>query len=58
MGKIKIGLMWSIYGDTMKRVNFEGILSWENLSEKVLLCKGRTSKVADAKIEGIRKLED
>lgn len=42
----------------MKRVNFEGILSWENLSEKVLLCKGGTSKVADAKIEGIRKLED
>ena len=39
--------------DTMKSVNFEAIPSWENLNEEVLLCKGGTLKVAEAKLKGL-----
>ena len=35
--------------DTTK--NFEAIPGWENLSEEVLLCKGGTFEVADAKLK-------
>ena len=37
--------------DTMKSVNFEAIPGWENLNEEVLLCKGGTFKVAEAKLK-------
>ena len=37
--------------DTMKSVNFEAIPGWENLNEEVLLCKGETFEVAEAKLK-------
>ena len=37
--------------NTMKSVNFEVIPGWENLNEEVLLCKGGTFKVAEAKLK-------
>ena len=43
-----------LYDDTMKSVNFEAIPGWENLSEKVLVCKGRTFEVAEAKLKELQ----
>ena len=40
--------------DTMKSVNFEAIPSWENLNEEVLLCKGGSFKVAEAKLKEVK----
>ena len=37
--------------DTMKSVNFEAIPGWENLNEEVLLWKGGTFEVAEAKLK-------
>ena len=40
--------------DTMKSVNFEAIPGWENLNEEVLLCKGGTFEVAEAKLKELQ----
>ena len=40
--------------DTLKSVNSETISGWENLNEEVLLCKGRTFKVAEAKLKELQ----
>ena len=40
--------------DTLKSVNSETISGWENLNEKVLLCKGGTFKVAEAKLKELQ----
>ena len=40
--------------DTMKSDKFEGIPGWENLNEEVLLCKGGTFEVAEAKLKELK----
>ena len=38
----------------MKSVNFKAIPGWENLNEEVLLCKGGTFEVAEAKLKELQ----
>ena len=40
--------------DKIKSINFEAIPGWENLNEEVLLCKGGTFEVAEAKLKELQ----
>ena len=37
--------------DKIKSINFEAIPGWEYLNEEVLLCKGGTFEVPEAKLK-------
>ena len=40
--------------DKTKSINFEVIPGWENLNEEVLLCKGGTFELAEAKLKELQ----